>query len=189
MSTNAADKSDQLVKPHRLDDIAHNLQPAEAPHNRLFIGPGHDDHRQCCESGIPSQFTQYRQARISGQVKIEHDEIRKNVGLPSGWLPKTFQCAFRRERHVINARSWRLWLSSVLLPGEVRGLAKQLCFTRTIFKKKDSLRFPRSRNWLRCKHVVQLRFAHRTLCLARERGNRLEGIKTSQESCDKMAHS
>ena len=188
MATEAADKGDQVVKQHGFDDIPHDPKPAEALNNRLIIRPSHDDHRQFRESGIHSQFTQERQARTSGQIKIEHDEIRKIVCPMPGWVPKKFQCVLRSALHV-NARSWRLWLRSKLLPGENQGLAKQLCFTRTVFQKKDSQRFPRSRGWIRCKHVVRLGVAHRTLCLARGRGNRQKGIKTSQPSHDKMAHS
>lgn len=187
MATEAADKRDQIIKQHGFDDIAHDPKPVEAPNNILFIRPGHDNHRQCRESGIHAQFTQKRQARPAWQVKIEHDEIRKIVGLLPGWVPKTYQGVFRSVLH-INARSWRLWLRFKLLPGEHQGLAKQLCFTRTVFQKKDSPRFPRPRGWLRCIHVVRLGVVHRTLYLARGRGNRQQGIKTSRASHDKIAH-
>jgi len=132
MATEAADKSDQIIKEHGFDDIAHDPKPVEAPNNHLFIRPGHDDHRQCPELGIHAQFMQERQARTSRQVKIEHDEIRKMVGLLPVWLPEKLQCVLRCALYV-NARSLRLWLRSKLPPGKNQGLAKQFRFTRTVF--------------------------------------------------------
>jgi hypothetical protein len=60
MPTETANKGDQIIKQHGFDDKARDPKPAEGPNNRLFLGPGHDDHWQLRESGIRSQYTQER---------------------------------------------------------------------------------------------------------------------------------